>query len=45
MLTLDYTKRVYAEVERKDPAEKEFHQAVYEVFMSLEPILEDQPRI
>ncbi len=43
MLTLDYTKRVYAEVERKDPAEKEFHQAVYEVFMSLEPILEANP--
>ncbi len=41
MLTLDYTKRVYAEVECKNPAEKEFHQAVYEVFMSLEPVLKD----
>ncbi len=43
MLTLDYTKRVYAEVERKNPSEKEFHQAVFEVFMCLEPILADNP--
>lgn len=38
MLNPDYTKRVYAEVERKNPAEGEFHQSVYEVFTSLEPV-------
>ncbi len=43
MLTLDYTKCVYAEVERKNPSEKEFHQAVFEVFMCLEPILAANP--
>lgn len=43
MLNLDYSKRVYAEVERKNPAEREFHQAVYEVLTSLEPVLEANP--
>lgn len=37
MLTDEYVKRVYAQVEKRDGDQPEFLQAVREVFESLEP--------
>ncbi len=39
MLTKDLMERIVA----KNPGEKEFHQAVNEVFESLEPVLKQHP--
>ena len=44
MLKNDYTKRVYAMVEKRNPNEPEFLQAVYEVLESLEPVVEANPK-
>ena len=43
MLTNDYVKRVYETVEKRDPGESEFLQAVMEVFESLEPVVAKHP--
>ena len=43
MLTNEYLKRVYAEVEKRDGHESEFLQAVREVFESLELIVDKHP--
>ncbi len=43
MITNEYLKRVYAEVEAKDPHETEFLQAVREVFESLELVVDKHP--
>ena len=39
----EYVRRVYAEFEERNPNEPEFHQAVYEVLESLEPLVEKHP--
>ncbi len=44
MLKNDYTKRVYAQVEKRNPGEPEFLQAVYEVLESLEPVIAANPK-
>ena len=44
MLKNDYTKKVYAQVEKRNPGEPEFLQAVYEVLESLEPVIEANPK-
>ena len=41
----DYLAKVYDEVEKRNPGEKEFLQAVKEVFVSLEPVVEQNPNI
>ena len=38
-----YLNRVYETVQKRDPAQPEFLQAVYEVLQSLEPIVEQHP--
>jgi len=43
MLTNEYLKRVYADVERRDAHETEFLQAVREVFESLELVIDKHP--
>ena len=43
MLTDEYVKRVYAQVEERDPDQKEFLQAVQEVFESIEPVFAKHP--
>ncbi len=43
MLTNEYLKRVYAEVEKRDGHEPEFLQAVREVFESLELVVDQHP--
>ena len=40
---MSYVKRVYDTVVSRNPGEKEFHQAVYEVLTSLEPVFEKHP--
>ncbi|MBO4694188.1 MAG: NADP-specific glutamate dehydrogenase [Clostridia bacterium] len=45
MFKSDYLNRVYAGVEARNPGEKEFLQAVYEVLESLEPVVEANPRL
>ena len=45
MFKSEYLDRVYAAVEKRSPAEKEFLQAVYEVLESLEPVVEADKRI
>ncbi len=45
MFKSEYLNRVYAAVEKRSPAEKEFLQAVYEVLESLEPVVEADKRI
>ena len=44
MLKNDYTKKVYEMVEKRNPGEPEFMQAVYEVLESLEPVIEANPK-
>ncbi len=39
----EYLERVYESVEKRNPGEKEFLQAVKEVFTSLEPVIESHP--
>ncbi len=41
----EYLKQVYAKVEQRNPGQPEFLQAVLEVFESLEPVVEQDPRI
>ena len=41
----EYLKKVYANVEKKDPDQPEFLQAVKEVLESLEPVIEQRPDI
>lgn len=43
MLTNEYIKRVYQQVEKRDGDQPEFLQAVREVFSSLEPMVERHP--
>ena len=43
MLSNEYLKRVYAEVEKRDAHEPEFLQAVREVFESLELVIDNHP--
>ncbi len=43
MLTNDYLKKVYKSVQKRNPGELEFHQAVLEVLISLEPFLSTHP--
>ncbi|RMA46070.1 NADP-specific glutamate dehydrogenase [Bifidobacterium sp. wkB344] len=43
MLTNEYIKRVYQQVEKRDSEQPEFLQAVREVFSSLEPVVERHP--
>ena len=43
MLTDEYVKRVYAQVEKRDGDQPEFLQAVREVFESLQPVVEKHP--
>jgi glutamate dehydrogenase (NADP+) len=40
----DYVKEVYEAVKRRDPHEKEFHQAVKEIFVSLVPVFAKHPK-
>lgn len=40
-----YIDRVYREIEGRNPGEKEFLQAVFEVFSSLEPVVDADPRL
>ncbi len=44
MLKNEYLKRVLADVEKRDAGEPEFLQAVTEVFESLEPVIDADPR-
>ena len=41
----EYLAKVYEEVEKRNPGEKEFLQAVKEDFVSLEPVVEQNPNI
>lgn len=43
MLTDEYVKRVYAQVEERDPDQTEFLQAVQEVFESIQPVFAKHP--
>ncbi|MBR6902516.1 MAG: NADP-specific glutamate dehydrogenase [Clostridia bacterium] len=45
MFKSEYLNRVYESVEARNPGEKEFLQAVYEVLESLEPVVEANPRL
>jgi glutamate dehydrogenase (NADP+) len=38
-----YVEKVLAQIEEKNPGEREFLQAVHEVYPTLEPVLEDHP--
>ena len=40
-----YLAKVYEDIEKRNPGEKEFLQAVKEVFVSLEPVVEQNPNI
>jgi len=44
MLKNEYLKRVFADVEKRNAGEPEFLQAVTEVFESLEPVIDADPR-
>ncbi|MBE6679906.1 MAG: NADP-specific glutamate dehydrogenase [Ruminococcaceae bacterium] len=44
MLKNEYLKKVFADVEKRDAGEPEFLQAVAEVFESLEPVIDADPR-
>ncbi len=41
----EYLAKVYEDIEKRNPGEKEFLQAVKEVFVSLEPVVEQNPNI
>ena len=45
MLKSAYLQKVYADVEARNPGEKEFLQTVKEVFESIEPVVESNPNI
>ena len=42
---MSITKEIYESVVARDPSQPEFHQAVWEVLESLEPVLEAQPEL
>ena len=44
-LTNSYLQGVYETVQKRNPNEPEFHQAVYEVLESLEPVVEARPEL
>ena len=41
----EYLEKVYKTLEKRNPNQKEFLQAVSEVFTSLEPVVEKHPEI
>ncbi|MCI8810736.1 MAG: NADP-specific glutamate dehydrogenase [Oscillibacter sp.] len=43
MIQSEYLQRVYSQVVTRDPDQREFHQAVFEVLESLEPIVAQHP--
>ena len=43
MFKNEYLNKLYAEVEKRNPGEPEFHQTVKEVFESIEPVVEARP--
>ena len=43
MFKNEYLNKLYAEVEKRNPNEPEFHQTVKEVFESIEPVVEARP--
>ena len=43
MFKNEYLNKLYAEVEKRNPNEPEFHQTVKEVFESIEPVIEARP--
>ncbi|MGI5898735.1 MAG: NADP-specific glutamate dehydrogenase [Christensenellales bacterium] len=45
MLKSQYLSQLYARVQKRNHAEPEFHQAVFEVLESLEPVLEIRPEL
>ena len=45
MLNNAYCKRVYDQILARDPDQKEFHQAVYEVLEGLQPMVERHPEL
>ena len=45
MLTNEYVKRLYEDTEKRNITDKEFLQAVYEVFDSLQPYVEKHPEL
>ena len=45
MFQTEYAKRVYESVEAKNPGEKEYLQAVYEVLTCLEPVVKQNPKL
>ena len=45
MLNNVYCKRVYDQILARDPDQKEFHQAVYEVLEGLQPMVERHPEL
>lgn len=44
-LTNSYLKRIYETVEKRNPNEPEFQQAVFEVLESLQPVIEQRPEL
>ena len=42
---MSYQEEVYEKLVKKDPYEKEFHQAAYEVLVSLKPIIEKNEKL
>ena len=44
MLKSEYLQKVYADVQARNPGEKEFQQAVLEVLTSIEPVVESNPQ-
>ena len=44
-LTNSYLQGVYETVQKRNPNEPEFQQAVYEVLESLEPVVEARPEL
>ena len=45
MIKNTYLKKVYADMEKRNPGEVEFHQTVKEVLESIEPVVESNPDI
>ncbi len=43
MFTNEYLKKVYADMEKRNPGETEFHQTVQEVLTSIEPVVNAHP--
>ena len=43
MMKNEYLLQLIAQVEKRNPGEPEFHQAVREVFSSLEPVVQAHP--